>query len=110
MGIRGILDDIAEKCEKVVYGSHLLVLATTYDIYVDVPNVVYNILYFKMLEGVVADLLEGGRMCTHLWLVLDNFWTVKDFAAKSTQGDSCDSPHLRDRNVKFAFDQMCDMT
>ena len=104
-----MLDDICRKCGKAVYGRQILVDATTYDIYVDVSNVVYKCGYFVLFESVIVDLLQASDTHIHLQLVLDNFWTLKDFAGKFVKRESCNSPCLRRRNMQHAYNQMCEM-
>jgi len=112
MGITGICKDIVEVAEKIpnFWGAHMRNFPmSTYSIYVDALNVACNDVLFRELESTATRLLTTPphQVEVYLWIIFDNFWTLKDLAPKTVgkEAQRAREPQLYERNMGFQSDK-----
>ena len=106
MGITGICKDIVEVAMKIPLEDFFKFPMSTYSIYVDALNVACNDVLLRELESTATRLLETPRHQVYLWVIFDNFWTLKDLASKTTGKDARGCPQLNERDMRFMSDKL----
>jgi len=101
MGITGICSDIVEVAEQILLEDFLNFPMSTYSIYVDALNVACNHRLFRELESTATRLLETPRHQVYLWVIFDNYWTLKDLASKTVGKGARGCPQLNERDMRF---------
>ena len=81
-------------------------MSTYTSIYVDALNVACNDLLFRELESTATRLLETPLHQVYLWVIFDNFWTLKDLASKTVGKDARGCPQLNERDMRFMSDKL----